>query len=66
MLTESREYLHSIDVRDAAIQLSGTEINPETYAICKSDLIIKGVDPDGIKLGNTITTTILQARSSVI
>lgn len=56
MLTESREYLHSIDVRDAAIQLSGTEINPETYAICKSDLIIKGVDPDGIKLGNTITT----------
>lgn len=55
MLTESSEYLHSIGIRDTAIQLSGTEINPETYAICKSDLIIKGVNPDGIILGNTIT-----------
>ena len=55
MLTESREYLLNIGVRSAAIHLSGTEINPETYAICKSDLIIKGVDPDGMHLGNTIT-----------
>ncbi len=55
MLTESREYLLDIGVRSSAIQLSGTEINPETYAICKSDLIIKGVDPDGIFHGNTIT-----------
>ena len=56
MLTESYEYLRSIGVRPLAIQLSGTESNPETYAICKSDLIIKGVDPKGIYLGNTITT----------
>ena len=55
MLTESREYLLDLGVRSAAIQLSGTEINPETYAICKSDLIIKGVDPSGIHWGNTIT-----------
>lgn len=55
MLTEGREYLLNIGVRSSAIQLSGTEINPETYAICKSDLIIKGVDPSGIHLGNTIT-----------
>lgn len=55
MLTEGREYLLSIGVKPNAIQLSGTEINPETYAICKSDLIIKGVDPDGMHLGNTIT-----------
>ena len=55
MLTEGREYLLDIGVKSAAIQLSGTEINPETYAICKSDLIIKGVDPGGIHLGNTIT-----------
>ncbi len=55
MLTESREYLLDIGVRSAAIQLSGSEINPETYAICKSDLIIKGVDPSGMHLGNTIT-----------
>ena len=55
MLTEGREYLLNIGVKPNAIQLSGTEINPETYAICKSDLIIKGVNPDGINLGNTIT-----------
>ncbi|MDO4948787.1 MAG: class I SAM-dependent DNA methyltransferase [Bacteroidales bacterium] len=55
MLTEGREYLLGIGVRSSAIQLSGTEINPETYAICKSDLIIKGVDPSGMHLGNTIT-----------
>lgn len=55
MITEGRDYLLSIGVKDSAIQLSGTEINPETYAICKSDLIIKGVDPEGQYLGNTIT-----------
>lgn len=55
MLTEGREYLLGIGVRSSAIQLSRTEINPETYAICKSDLIIKGVDPSGIHFGNTIT-----------
>ena len=55
MLTEGREYLLSIGVKSNAIQLAGTEINPETYAICKSDLIIKGVDPSGIFHGNTIT-----------
>lgn len=55
MLTEGREYLKSIGIDDHAIQLSGTEINPETYAICKADLIIKGVAPTGIHRGNTIT-----------
>ncbi len=63
MLTEGREYLLSIGVRPNAIQLSGTEINPETYAICKSDLIIKGVDPSGMHLGNTITEDYFQGQS---
>lgn len=55
MLSESREFLLKRGVPSQAIQLFGTEINPETYAICKSDLIIKGVDPSGMHLGNTIT-----------
>lgn len=63
MLTEGREYLLGIGVRTEAIQLSGTEINPETYAICKSDLIIKGVDPSGMHLGNTITEDYFQGQS---
>lgn len=63
MLTESREYLLDLGVRSTAIQLSGTEINPETYAICKSDLIIKGVDPSGIHWGNTITDNSFSDKS---
>lgn len=63
MLTEGREYLLSIGVRPNAIQLSGTEINPETYAICKADLIIKGVDPNGMHRGNTITEDYFQGKS---
>lgn len=55
MLTEGFEYLISLGVSPKAIQLYGTEINPETYAICKADLIIKGVDPSGMYRGNTIT-----------
>lgn len=54
MLTESHNYLRAQGVADDRIRLSGTEINPETYAICKSDLIIKGVASKGIHLGNTI------------
>ena len=63
MLTEGREYLLGIGVKNSAIQLSGTEINPETYAICKSDLIIKGVDPSGMHLGNTITDNAFADKS---
>ena len=55
MLTIAREYLMDMGVNDKAIQVSGTEINPETYAICKSDLIIKNMRADGMKKGNTIT-----------
>ena len=56
MLTESQRYLTEVlGVDPAAIFLSGTEVNPETYAICKADLIIKGTDSNGIRNGNTIT-----------
>lgn len=63
MLTEGRDYLMSIGISSSAIQLSGTEINPETYAICKADLIIKGVDPSGMHLGNTITDDYFRGKS---
>ena len=63
MLTESREYLIDRGVRPNAILLSGMEINPETYAISKSDLIIKGVDPSGLRLGNTITDDAFQGQT---
>lgn len=63
MLTEGRDYLLSLGISPIAIQLYGTEINPETYAICKADLIIKGVDPSGMHLGNTITDDHFRGKS---
>ena len=63
MLTEGRDYLMAQGVSSSAIQLYGTEINPETYAICKADLIIKGVDPSGMHLGNTITDDNFRGKS---
>lgn len=37
------------------VELFGQEINPESFAICKSDMLITGHDPDQIAFGNTLT-----------
>lgn len=37
------------------VKLYGQELNPESFAIAQADLLIKGHDADGIKLGNTLT-----------
>lgn len=58
MLTECRDYLLNLGIKTEDIYLFGTEINPETYAICKSDLIIKNAGPKGINCGNTITDNV--------
>ncbi len=39
----------------AQLKVFGQEINPESYAICKSDMLIKGQNPTNIKFGNTFT-----------
>jgi type I restriction enzyme M protein len=36
------------------VYLYGKEINDETYAICKSDMMIKGNNPENIKVGSTL------------
>ena len=53
MLTEASQFLIEHGVDKDRIEVSGTEISSETYAICKSDLIIKNVEPGGIYYGNT-------------
>jgi len=40
---------------NAKLEVFGQEINPESYAICKSDMLIKGQNPFNIKFGNTFT-----------
>lgn len=40
----------------------GQELNPESYAICKADMLIKGQDVSLIKLGNTLSNDQLPAE----
>ncbi|WP_337205353.1 N-6 DNA methylase [Campylobacter molothri] len=58
MLTESKEFItdpQGLIQSKAKIYLYGQEINPETYAICKADMLIKGEDPNNIKYGSTLS-----------
>ena len=41
--------------KDARLRLYGQEINDQSYAICKSDMIVKGQDAGNIRLGDTLT-----------
>ena len=58
MLTESQNFIDekypSADTR-RDIHLYGKEINDETYAICKSDMMIKGNNPANIRPGSTLS-----------
>lgn len=59
MLTESQNYVIDPDGLIKAtgdVYLYGKEINDETYAICKSDMMIKGNNPENIKVGSTLST----------
>lgn len=55
MLTVAEEYLHELN---AATELMafGQEINDQTFAICKADMLIKGNNADFIKEGNTLSS----------
>ena len=38
----------------AKLHLAGQEINPQSYAICKADMMMKGQPMDAIQYGNTL------------
>lgn len=54
MLSVAEQHLNELNSK-AELKVFGQEINPESYAICKSDMLIKGQDPANIKFGNTFT-----------
>ncbi|MES2648116.1 MAG: class I SAM-dependent DNA methyltransferase [Bacteroidota bacterium] len=59
MLTESQNFIKDEDglIRASAdVHLYGKEINDETYAICKSDMMIKGNNPENIRVGSTLSS----------
>src|SRR5690625_7506911 len=53
-LSEGDEYIQQISEK-VTVSLHGQELNPESYAICKADMLIKGQDVTQIKLGNTLS-----------
>ncbi|WP_228276170.1 type I restriction-modification system subunit M [Neopusillimonas aestuarii] len=53
-LSEGDAYIQSVSEK-VTVSLYGQELNAESYAICKADMLIKGQDVANIKLGNTLS-----------
>ncbi|AGA05562.1 SAM-dependent DNA methyltransferase [Sinorhizobium meliloti] len=54
MLSIAEEYLSEHN-EQARLVMNGQELNPESYAICKADMLIKGQDVSNIVFGNTLS-----------
>ncbi len=54
MLSVAEEHLSSLNP-DARLVMYGQELNPESYAICKADMLIKGQNIANIIFGNTLS-----------
>lgn len=61
MLSLAEEHLLAQNP-EAKLSLYGQEYNPQSYAICKSDMIAKGNDPTNIAFGNTLTDDAFRGR----
>lgn len=58
MLTQSKKFATNPegDIKSkASFHLYGQENTGEMYAVCKSDMLLKGEDPDKIKFGSTLS-----------
>lgn len=54
MLSVADEYIREHN-EHAHLEMFGQELNPESYAICKADMIIKNQNPTNIRKGNSIS-----------
>lgn len=55
MLTEAEQFALDVTNNKASFLLYGQEVNPETFAICTSDMLIKGDKPENIAFGSTLS-----------
>ncbi len=55
MLTISKDWIEENIDNKVRLNLQGQELNPHTYSICKSDMLISGEDPDNVKLGSSLS-----------
>ena len=62
MLTIGKKYFHEQINPNADIRLLGQELNAQTYAICKSDMLIIGEDPDNIQHGSSLSNDQFQGE----
>ncbi|MGW5108094.1 type I restriction-modification system subunit M [Nocardia sp. NPDC004123] len=53
MLSSAEAHITALNPQ-ATVDLYGQELNPESWAICRSDLMIKGEDSENIVLGNSL------------
>ncbi|MEJ2794206.1 class I SAM-dependent DNA methyltransferase [Iodobacter sp. LRB] len=60
-LSSGMEYVYEHNP-NARMVAYGQELNPESYAICKADMLIKGQEVANIKLGNTLSNDHLYAE----
>lgn len=60
-LSSGMEYVFELNPQ-AVIRAFGQELNPESYAICKADMLIKRQEVQNIKLGNTLSNDQLYAH----
>ena len=61
MLSVAEEYLHQLNTSSKIIPF-GQELNDQTFAICKADMLIKGNDADYIRDGNTLTEDLFEGH----
>ena len=54
LLSSGQEYLRGFN-SEGHLEVYGQELNPETWAICRSDMLIKGENPENIVLGNSLS-----------
>lgn len=54
MLSVAEEYMHDLNP-DAKLEVFGQEWNDQSFAICKSDMLIKGQNPNNIRFGDTLS-----------
>ena len=54
MLSVAEDHLRSLHPQ-ARLEVFGQELNPETYAVCRSDMMLKGQDASHIVLGNSFS-----------
>lgn len=54
MLSIAEDYIEKIN-QNAIVNVYGQELLDESFAICQADMLMKGQNPDNIRLGNTLT-----------